>query len=227
MFSIDEIHIIRLSLQSAIFGTLIGLPFALAIGWVLAKSTIKGKAILDTLVSFPLVVPPVVTGYILLLLIGRSGPIGAPIYNLLGWDITFTWLAAGLAAGIVSLPLMTRSIELAIASVNPKLELSARNLGAGPIRAFFSVTLPLAHRGILAGMVLGFARGLGEFGATIVVAGNIPNKTQTLSLAIFTNLQTGDNSSVIKLTICSLVIALITLTIHYRLIRHKSRVLYG
>ena len=140
-------------------GTLIGLPIALFVGWVLAKSSIRGKALLDTLVTFPLVLPPVVTGYFLLILLGRNGPIGGLLHSLFGVDVVFTWVAAALAAGLVSLPLMVRAIEVAMANVDPRLEFASRTLGAGPLRTFLNVTVPLARRGILAAILLAFARG--------------------------------------------------------------------
>ncbi len=219
MLSSSELQVIALSLQVAALGTLIGLPIALWIGWVLAKSSIRGKAVLDTLVSFPLVLPPIVTGYFLLLLMGRDGPIGGILHDLLGVDVVFTWVAAALAAGLVSLPLMVRAIEVAMSGVDPRLEMAAQSLGAGPLKTFFSITVPLAYRGILAAALLAFARGLGEFGATIVVAGNIPGKTQTMPLLIFNRIQLGDDSSAIRLIVASLVLALVSLSIHQRLVR--------
>ena len=222
MLSSSEFQIIALSLQVAALGTLIGLPIALWIGWLLAKSSLPGKPILDTLVSFPLVLPPVVTGYFMLLLLGRDGPIGSALHSLFGVDVVFTWIAAALAAGVVSLPLMVRAIEVAMYGVDPRLELAARSLGAGPIKTFFSVTVPLAHRGILAAALLAFARGLGEFGATIVVAGNIPGKTQTMPLFIFNRIQIGDDAAAIRLIAASLVLALLALIVHQRLARRVA-----
>ena len=219
MLSSGEFQIIALSLQVAALGTVLGLPAALLLGWLLAKSTVPGKAVLDTVVSFPLVLPPVVTGYFLLLVLGRDGPIGAAASGLFGVDVVFTWVAASLAAGLVAMPLMVRSIEIAMSGVDPRLELASRSLGAGPLRTFFSVTIPLAHRGILAAVLLAFARGLGEFGATIVVAGNIPGRTQTIPLFIFNRLQVGDDAAAVRLIIASLVLAFVALTVHQRLAR--------
>ena len=162
MPSSSELQIIALSLQVAALGTAIGLPVALWVGWLLAKSSMRGKPVLDTLVSFPLVLPPVVTGYFLLLVMGSGGPIGKALDSLFGVAVVFTWIAAALAAGLVALPLMVRAIELAMAGVDPRLELAARSLGAGPIKTFFSITVPLARRGILAATLLAFARGLGR-----------------------------------------------------------------
>ena len=219
MISSDELQVIALSLQVAAVGTVIGLPIALLIGWLLAKSSMRGKAILDTLVSFPLVLPPVVTGYALLLLLGRNGPIGGVLHDLFGVDAVFTWVAAALAAGLVSLPLMVRTIEIAMSSVDHRLESAARSLGAGPLKTFYTVTVPLAYRGILAAAVLAFARGLGEFGATIVVAGNIPGKTQTMPLFIFNRIQVGDDAAAVRLIVASLILAFVALTAHRYLVR--------
>ena len=216
-----ELHALRLSLQVAALGTLIGFPIALAVAWVLARTSFRGKLVLDLLVSFPLVLPPVVTGYALLLLLGRQGPLGSILHQV-GIDIVFTWVAAAAAAGLVALPLMVRSIEIALARVDSRLELAARSLGAGPWRAFVTVTIPLASRGILAAIFLAFARGLGEFGATIVVAGNIPGSTQTLPLAIFTQLQTGDDIAALRLVFISALLALVALTLHHRMARRAS-----
>jgi molybdate transport system permease protein len=189
--------------------------------WLLAKSSIRGKLLLDTLVSFPLVLPPVVTGYALLLLLGRQGPLGRLLHGM-GIELVFTWVAAALAAGLVALPLMVRTMEVSMARVDPRLEQAARSLGAGPWRTFATVTVPLAWRGIVAGAVLAFARALGEFGATIVVAGNIPGSTQTLALGIFTELQTGDDSAALRLVAFSMVLAMAALATHHYLVRRAS-----
>ena len=209
----EEFDVLLLSLRVASVGTVIGLPIGLLVAWVLAKSSIRCKVLLDTLVSFPLVLPPVVTGYALLLLLGRNGPLGG-LQDDLGVEIIFTWFAAALAAGLVSLPLMVRSMEVAMAGVDHRFELVARSLGAGRFKVFATVTAPLAFRGILAGVILSFARGMGEFGATIVVAGNIPGHTQTLPLAIFTNLQVGNDDAAMRFIVFSLVVALAALLAH-------------
>ena len=222
MLSSPDIQAILISLQAASFGTILGLPIAVGIAWVLVRSSFKGKAMLDILVSFPLVLPPVVTGYIMLIILGRQGPIGSLLYQTLGINIVFTWIAAGLACCLVSLPLMVRAVEVALSGVDPKMELAARSLGAGPIKTFTSITLPLAYRGIISAALIAFARGLGEFGATMVVAGNIPGKTQTLPLAIFTNLQTGDDAHAIRLVIFSLALASISLITHHILLKRRG-----
>ena len=222
MLTSTELQILALSIRVAVVGTLLGLPIALGVGWLLAKSNIRGKALVDALISFPLVLPPVVTGYVLLIVMGRTGPIGGPLHSIFGVDVVFTWVAAALAAGLVSLPLMVRSIEVAMANVDPRLEMAARSLGAGPMKVFRSVTIPLAYRGILAAILLGFARGLGEFGATMVVAGNIPGRTQTIPLGIFHRLQTGDDFAALRLIVFSLILALAALIVHQRLARRTA-----
>ena len=213
-----EFHVFFLSLQVAAIGTIIGLPIAMAISWILAKTEFRGKFLLEIFVSFPLVLPPVVTGYVLLIMFRENSPIGY-VLNKLGVDLIFTWVAAALTAGLVSLPLMVRSIEGAFGNVDSRLENVARSLGIGPWKTFIAVTIPLASRGILAGILLAFARGLGEFGATIVVAGNIPGQTQTLPLAIYTSFQIGDDSAAIRYIGFSIGLALLALAVHYRLIK--------
>lgn len=222
MLSSDELQALRLSVQAALVGTALGMPVAILVGWILVKTSIRGKAVLDTLISFPLVLPPIITGYFLLLLLGHNGPIGRLLNSLFGIELVFTWVAAGLAAGLVALPLMVRATEVAMAGVDPRLELAARSLGAGPLRTFATVTIPLAYRGIIAAALLAFARGLGEFGATIVVAGNIPGRTQTIPLAMFTDLQAGDDGGALRLVGLSLALALISLTIHHILVRRRE-----
>ncbi len=222
MLSSDELQALRLSVQAALVGTALGMPVAILVGWILVKTSIRGKAVLDTLISFPLVLPPIITGYFLLLMLGQNGPIGRLLNSLFGIELVFTWVAAGLAAGLVALPLMVRATEVAMAGVDPRLELAARSLGAGPLRTFATVTIPLAYRGIIAAALLAFARGMGEFGATIVVAGNIPGRTQTIPLAMFTDLQAGDDGGALRLVGLSLALALISLTIHHILVRRRE-----
>jgi len=176
---------LRLSLQVAVCAATAGLPAAVLIGYWLARSRFPAKWLVDVAVNLPLVLPPVVTGYLLLVLFSPAGPIGGLLESWLGLRIVFTWLGAALAAGVVSFPLMVRAVRLALEQTDPRLESAARSLGAGPVAAFFTVTLPLARRGLVAGWMLAFARSLGEFGATIMVAGNIAGRTRTLPLAIF------------------------------------------
>ena len=214
----EEYSVLFLSVRVALIGTLLGLPIGLAVAWALAKTSMRGKVLLDTLVSFPLVLPPVVTGYALLLLLGRNGPL-AGLQESLNVELLFTWFAAAMAAGLVALPLMVRSMEVAMAGVDTRIELAARTLGASRWKVFTGVTVPLAFRGIAAGTLLAFARGLGEFGATIIVAGNIPGSTQTLPLAIYTNLQTGNDDAAVRFIVFSLVLALAALLAHRWLIK--------
>ncbi len=211
-----------LSLQVTTVATVIILPFGLLASWLLAKTEIRGKALLDAVFSLPLVVPPVATGYVLLWLLGRNGPIGGFLHDRLSWDIPFTWFAASLAAAVVSFPLMVKSMEVAMSAVDPRLERAARTLGAGPWRVFFTVTLPLSIRGVVGGVLLAFARGLGEFGATIVLAGNIPGKTQTVPLAIFTRLQVGDDAAAWRLVGYSVAVAFVALLLQRRLIKRTA-----
>jgi molybdate transport system permease protein len=181
----EEWDAVRLSVQVSLCAVLVSLPAAVAIAYALARSRFAGKWLLQVVVDLPLVLPPVVTGYLLLVCLAPKGPIGLLLDEWFGVRVVFTWLAAALASAVVSFPLMVRAIRLAFQSIDPRLELAARSLGARPTDAFFSVTLPLAARGVVAGCVLAFARSLGEFGATIMVAGNIAGETRTIPLAVF------------------------------------------
>lgn len=176
---------LRLSLLVASVATLVSLPAAIPLAYALARSRNRGMWVVETLVNLPLVLPPVVTGYLLLVALGRSSFIGATIERLLGISVAFSWIGAALAAAVVGFPLMVRAIRLSFESIDPRLEWAAQSLGANRLACFFTVCLPLAFRGIVAGSVLGFARGVGEFGATIMIAGNIPGQTQTIPLAIY------------------------------------------
>jgi molybdate transport system permease protein len=173
----------------ALLATGATLPLGIVIAYWLARTNSPLKWFVETVVSLPLVLPPVVTGFFLLVLFGRNGPIGALLETMFGWRIAFTWIGAALAAGVVAFPLMVRAIRLAFDGIEPRLEFAAESLGSGPVRTFFRVSLPLAMRGVIAGTVLAFARSVGEFGATIVVAGNIPGQTRTIPLAIFSHVQ--------------------------------------
>ena len=214
---------IVISLQVAFAATLINLPLALLLSWLVVKKRIRGAFLLDILASLPLAVPPVVVGYMLLLMFGRKGPMGRLLEAALGWDIVFTWVAAAIAAAIVSFPLTARAIMVAMQGVDERIERSARSLGAGPLRVVFTITLPLAYRGILAGVLLGFVRAISEFGATIVVAGNILGKTRTLPLAIYHNIQLGRDSEALSLVAVSIALAIAALAVHNWLVaRSKS-----
>jgi molybdate transport system permease protein len=186
LLTIEEWHALRLSFQVAACAALLGLPLAVVIGYRLARSTMRGKWLVEVLVNLPLVLPPVVVGYLLLVCFSPRGPVGSVLWNWFGIRVVFTWWGAVLASVVVSFPLMVRAIRLAFQGIDPRLELAARSLGAGPLRSFLTVSLPLARRGLTAGCVLGFARSLGEFGATIMVAGNIEGQTRTIPLAIYT-----------------------------------------
>jgi molybdate transport system permease protein len=186
---------------------LVILPFGIALAWLLARREWPGKSIVETLVALPLVIPPVATGLLLLKLLGRRGLVGGWIEKTWGWEIVFTWRAVVIATAVMSFPLLVRTARVAFENVNPRLEQVARTLGAGPWRMFVSVTLPLATRGLVAGALLAFARALGEFGATIMVAGYIPGQTATLSLSIYHLVQLGRDSEALGLLAVSVVIA--------------------
>jgi len=185
----EEWTAIALSLRVAIVATAFALPFGIAIGWVLARTDFWGKTLLDGVVYLPLVLPPVVTGYLLLISFGRRGPIGAFLADYFGIVFSFRWTGAALSCGVMGFPLMVRPIRLALEAIDRRLEDAAATLGARPILVFLTISLPLALPGIIAGAVMCFARALGEFGATITFVSNIPGETQTISAAIYTLLQ--------------------------------------
>lgn len=187
--------------------TLVILPFGVGIAWLLARHDWPGKSFVETIVTLPLVMPPVATGLILLKVLGRRGVIGRFFYERLHMDIAFTWRAVLAALAVMSFPLLVRSARVAFEQVNPRFEQIARTLGAGELRVFFSISAPLAARGIIGGVILAFARALGEFGATIMVAGNIPGKTATLSLATYEAVQLGEDSTAFKLLGISVALA--------------------
>lgn len=176
---------VRLSLGVAAAAVVVSLPFGVGLGWLLARRDFVGKAFVETLLNLPLVLPPVVTGYLLLVTFGVQGIIGGPLERLFGVRLVFDYKGAALASAVIAFPLMVRAIRLAFASVDERLEEAARTLGAKPLDVFFSVSMPLARPGIIAGCVLAFARSMGEFGATIMVAGSIPGETRTIPLFIF------------------------------------------
>ena len=205
-FSATDLHAITLSAQVASVATLVSLPVGFGLAWLLVFSRLRGKAFLDGLINLPLVLPPVVVGYLLLLALGRQGWLGG-LMNQLGIEIIFTWKAAVLASALIGLPLMVRSIRLGMEQIDPHLIHASNTLGARRIDTLFSVIIPLCAPAILAGASLSFARSLGEFGATIILAGNIPGITQTIPLAIFdySNTPGGDSQA---LTLCLVSIAL-------------------
>ena len=204
----EEWSIVALSLKVGGVAMLGALPLAFALAWVLARVHFAGRVVLDALVHLPLVLPPVVTGWLLLLGFGAHGPAGQFLAHF-GVTLMFRWTGAALAAAIMALPLMVRSIRLSLEAIDPRLEQAARTLGAGPWACFATITLPLAMPGVLAGLVLGFARSLGEFGATITFVSNIPGQTLTLPLAIYGALQMPDgDATVARLAVVSVVLSL-------------------
>ena len=216
------LEISLLTFQVAIVATAINFPFAILVGWLIGRKNIRGSMFLEILVSLPLALPPVVVGYALLIAFGERGPIGSLTSSLFGYELVFTWFAAAIAAAIVSFPLMVRSIIVSMSSIDDQLEKSARALGAGPVRTFLTVTIPLSYHGIIAGLLLGFVRSLSEFGATIIVAGNIPGRTQTLPLALFSKIQLGENGEAVRLMIACIVLAIITLGVHHFLLSKSN-----
>jgi molybdate transport system permease protein len=218
----SDISIVALSLQIAFVATAVTLPVGMFVAWLLVRKQFRGKFVLDVVVSLPLALPPVVVGYALLWLVGTNGWIGRLSESLFGSTLAFTWIGAVLAAAIVSLPLVVRSFAAALAGVDPRLEVAARGLGAGSIRTFLTITLPLAYRGVIAGVLLGFVRALSEFGATIIVAGNIPGRTQTLPSAIFTRISAGNSDDAWRLAVVSIVLGVIALAIHNWLLKRTA-----
>ncbi len=213
---------LRLSLLVVSVSTLAIALVGTAFGYLLAKRQFRGKEVLDAVLTLPMVLPPTVTGYYLIVLLGRRGLIGQPLFQLTGWSITFTWLAAVIAATVIALPLMVRSARAAIESVDPHYETVSYTLGKGEFETFFRITLPLARRGILAGIVLSFARAFGEFGATLMLAGNIPGRTQTLPLAIFEAVVSGEDERAMWI---ALILTGVSVTVVYmtnRLTRPRS-----
>lgn len=199
---------ILLTLRIAVVATLIATPLGIAVGWLLARKNFPGKVVIEAIVHLPLVLPPVVTGYLLLLSFGRRGPIGMFLADTFGIVLSFRWTGAVLACGIMSFPLLVRPIRLSFEAIDQKLEQVATTLGASPLRAFTTVTLPLALPGIIAGMVLCFAKAIGEFGATITFVSNIPGETQTIASAVYALIQTptGD-AEALQLIIVSIIIS--------------------
>ncbi|PPU76505.1 molybdate ABC transporter permease subunit [Xanthomonas cucurbitae] len=220
MFTPQELMAIGLSLKVALVAAVASLPPGIACGWLLARRRFPGKALLDALLHLPLVMPPVVTGYALLVTLGTQGVIGSWLLEHLGVQFAFRWTGAALACAVMGFPLMVRAIRLSIEATDRRLEAAAATLGAGPWRVFFSITLPLAWPGLMAGMVLAFAKALGEFGATITFVSNIPGETQTLSSAIYGLMQVpGMESGVWRLATVALAISLAALLLSEWLVR--------
>jgi molybdate transport system permease protein len=208
----DELEAMRLSLRVGFWNLLIGLPLAVAVAWVLARCRFPGKELLNGLVHLSLILPPVVTGYLLLLMFGRRGPIGGLLEDWFGIVVAFRWTGAVIAATVMAFPVMVRPIRLSIEAIDRRLEAAAGTLGARPLAVFATVTLPLALPGIVAGGILGFAKGMGEFGATITFVSNIPGETRTLPLAIYTLTQVpGGEIGALRLTAIAVVMSLAAL----------------
>jgi len=191
-------------------------------GWALARWRFRGREILDALLSLPLVLPPTVTGYYLIVLLGRTGPIGEPIYRLTGWSVAFTWVACVIAASVMAFPLMHRSARVAFEQIDSRHEIAAMTLGHGRVSTFFRVVIPLARRGLTAGVILAFARSLGEFGATLMLAGNIPGRTQTLPLAIYEAFTSGEDRTALLLSLLLTAVSVIVMIAAGRLGRGRS-----
>ena len=219
MLSAAEWAIVALSLKVGAVAITAALPVAFALAWLLARGRFFGKTLVDALVHLPLVLPPVVTGWVLLVAFAPHGVIGGPLRQWLGISLLFRWTGAALAAAVMALPLMVRAIRLSLDAIDPRLEDAARVLGAGPVDRFVSIVLPLSRPGVLAALVLGFARSLGEFGATITFVSNIPGETETLPLAIYSALQVpGSEAAVARLAAISIVLSLGALVASERLL---------
>jgi len=219
-----ELAIVWLSLKVAIVATLLSAVPAIAVGWLLARHRFWGRTALDVLVHIPLVVPPVVIGYVLLRLLGRRGVIGEWLDQNLGLQFSFRWTGAAIAAAVMSFPLIVRAIRLGFEGVDRKVEESAATLGASPWRVFFTISLPLALPGLIAGLLIGFAKALGEFGATITFVSNIPGETQTLALAIYTQIERpGGEAAATRLIWLSVAISVLALVASELLARGRRR----
>ena len=228
LLSPAELEVLGLSLKVAFWGVLCSLPLALALAYLLARARFPGKVLLDGVVHLPLVLPPVVIGYLLLVLLGRNGPLGGWLAEHLGIVFAFRWTGAALAAAVMGLPLAVRAMRQAIEAVDRGLEAAASTLGAPPLAVFASVTLPLILPGVLNGMLLSFARSLGEFGATITFVSNIPGETQTLPLAIYSLTQVpGGDAQALRLCILSVALSLSALVVSEVLLRRARRRAHG
>ena len=227
-FGEQELAAIMLSLKVAVWATLLSLPLAVWIAFLLARRNFWGREILNALVHLPLILPPVVTGYLLLMLFGRTGLVGQFLNETFGIMLAFRWTGAVLAAAIMAFPLVVRAVHLSLEQIDPELEHAALTLGAHPIRVFFTITLPMALPGILVGAILGFAKALGEFGATITFVGNIPNQTQTIPSAIYGFLQMpGKEQGAVTLVIVSVVISVVALMLSEGLARVTRKRVFG
>ena len=223
-FSQPELNAIYLSLKVATIAILFALPVAILIAWILSRKQFWGKQLLNGIVHLPLVLPPVVIGYLLLIVMAKRGAIGQYLWEWFGFSFSFSWRGAVLASAVMAFPLMVRSIKQAFDAIDPKLEQAARTLGASPLKVFFTLNLPLSFSGVIAGAVLGFARSLGEFGATITFVSNIPNQTQTIPAALFTFIETPDGElAAARLCAVAIVISLIALSASEWLAERQKR----
>jgi molybdate transport system permease protein len=224
MLSPLEIEALSLSLKVSLWAVAWSLVPGIAIAWLLARREFPGKALLDGIVHLPLVLPPVALGYVLLVLFGRNGPIGAWLFDWFGINLIFSWRGAAVAAAVMAFPLLVRAIRLSMEAVDQRLETAARTLGAKPLRVFFTITLPLTSPGILTGVLLAFIRCLGEFGATITFAANVPGETRTLPLALYSALQVpGGEASATRLAVISVVLAIAALVASQYLARQVAK----
>ena len=223
-----EISALELSLRVALVSVVGSLPFGFAAAWLLARCKFPGKSLADGLIHLPLVLPPVVVGYALLVLFGRRGAIGAWLYDSFGIVLAFDWKGAALASAVMAFPLMVRAIRLSLEAVDRRLEAAARTLGAGRMRVFITVTIPLTAPGLLTGAILAFARSVGEFGATITFVSNIPEATQTLPLALYSLVQQpGGEAAAGRLTAIAVVVSLLALLVSEMLARRIARRIAG
>ena len=224
MLSDAEIAALMISLKVSFWSLLFALPLAVALGWLLARREFRGKLLVNAFLTLPLVLPPVVTGFVLLILLGKQGWIGSWLNAWFGIEIAFRWTGAAVAAGVMAFPLIVRPIRLSFEAVDLRLEQAAATLGAGRWRRFATISLPLAMPGVLAGAVLGFAKALGEFGATITLVSNIPGETQTLSLAVYALLQVpGEESAVLRLTLIAIAVSILAVVASEILARRARR----
>ncbi|MBK1698983.1 molybdate ABC transporter permease subunit [Rhodovibrio salinarum] len=223
-----EREALLLSIRVALLAVTVTLPLALATAWLLARRRFPGKTLLEGLVHLPMVLPPVVVGYLLLLAFGRNGPLGGWLNDVVGLTLAFTWQGAAVAAGVMAFPLMVRAIRLSLEAIDSRLESAAHGLGANPLDRFLTITLPLAAPGLLVAAILGFARSLGEFGATITFVSNIPGETRTLPLAIYSLVQQlGGEAGAVRLVVLSIGLALLALAASELLARRLRRRLTG
>ncbi|MDX1580742.1 MAG: molybdate ABC transporter permease subunit [Alphaproteobacteria bacterium] len=223
-----EVEALLLSLKVAFWATLISLPFGIGAAWLLARHNFPLKGLLDGVIHLPLVLPPVVVGYMLLISLGRNGPVGGWLFETFGITVIFTWQGAAIASGVIAFPLLVRAIRLSMEAIDPRLDQVAQTLGAGRVRRFVAIALPLSLPGILAGTVLAFARALGEFGATITFVSNIPGETRTLPLGIYTAINTpGAEDAAFRLVVIAALLAFAALGLSEMLARRVDRFVKG